>query len=170
MSGLPLQEGLSAPARVVKAYLEAENVEGGLLEDVKSIIPTIKSDQTLDTPGVWIHEHPTFVEDGKSINLSHTQFMVTIFEFVCVEYDDDPEQAAYKAKNLATRVGASIINNFNEVKSQPDDPDHMFQLVRFSQLIPDGRIEIPGKNDSVPVAAIIFEFVYPISWMHCTKL
>lgn len=170
MVGLPLQEGLSAPARVVKAYLDAENVEGGLLEDVKTIIPSIKTDTPFDEPGVWIHEHPTLIEEGKGVNLSNTQWFVTPFEFACVVYDSDPEQASYKAKNLATRVGASIMKNFNKLKIDPDHPDRMFQIVRFNTFIPDGEVQVSGKNESTPACAIIFDFVYPISWMECTRL
>lgn len=167
---LTIEEGLSAPARIVKAYLTTEQVEDGLLEDVETIISSIKSDTPVDPPTVWIHEHPTMVEEEGSINLSQTQFLMTPFEFICVEYDEDPEVAASKAKNLATRVGASILKHFNRVKTLPDDPDRMFKSVRFNTFIPDGEVSIEGKSESVPACGLILDFVYPIQWMYCTKL
>lgn len=172
MTGQPLIEGLAAPARVVLAYLEAERVEGGFLEDVETLIPTIKHEGSKDPPAVWIHEHPTVVDTGQSPNLSHTQYMNTPFEFVCVEYDPDIVVAAEMSRNLATRVGASILKNFNLVKSQPLDPNRIFQTIRFNQFVPDGEasVDIQGKSDKIPASAIIFEFIYPIQWMLCNRI
>jgi hypothetical protein len=171
MTALPLQEGLAAPARIVENYLQVEREgEDALLDDVQQIIPTIKTDIPLDPPMVWIQEHPTISEPGKDANLSKTQYMMTPFEFICIELDDDPIVASSKARNLATRVGASIFKNFNRVKSDPDDPDRMFQFVRFGTFLPDGTVEIEEKRDGIPATSIIFEFVYPIQWVYCKRL
>ncbi len=120
---------------------------------------------------MWIHEHPTIPEQGQTPNLSQTMDLLTPFEFICIEYDPDVEIAAYKAKNLATRVGASLLKNFNRVKSLPEDPDRMFRVIRFNQFIPDGEATvIKGKSDKVPACGILFDFVYPIQWLYCTKI
>lgn len=167
---LPLQEGLAAPARIVKAYLLTEKAEGGLLSDVDTILPTVKSDKPVGIRTVWIHEHPTVVDTGHSPNLSHSMDLMTPFEFICFEYNDDPEQAAALAKNLASRVGASILKNFNKVKMLQEDPDKLFRTIRFNTMIPDGEVVIEGKSDKIPACGIIFEFVYPIAWMYCNKI
>ncbi|MCE7699536.1 MAG: hypothetical protein K8E24_012265 [Methanobacterium paludis] len=114
-------------------------------------------------------EHPTVPYDASKGNLSSKNMMKTSFEFVCVEYDPNPEVAAQKAKNLATRVGASILKNFNKVKSLPDDPNRIFQFVHFNELIPDGEVTVAGKSETVPVSSLILDFIYPINWLNCTK-
>lgn len=170
---LTMEAGLLAPNKAVLAYLEAEQEEEGLLEDVKTIKTTTKSDTPTDLPAVWVHEHPTIAEDGRkgSTNLSHTQFLMTPFEFICIEYDDMVDCAADKAKNLATRVGASILNNYNIVKDDSDTsiPPRLFTMVRFNTLIPDGEVTIAAKKDIIPAASIIFDFVYPIRWLQCKR-
>lgn len=162
-------KGLDTVSRTVPNYIKNEVKPGGLLEDVKNIIIGHKSEVGADTPLVWIIEHPTVPQPGKKGNLSQVNFLQTSFEFVCIEYDKETEKAAEKAKNLATRVGASILSNFNTLKEKPDDPDRIFQFVNFNELIPDGLVSVEGKNESVPVAAIIFDFIYPIRWMDCKK-
>jgi hypothetical protein len=162
-------KGLDAVSRTVPNYVKYEVKTGGILEDVKDVIIGPKSEVGADTPCVWIVEHPTIPEPGKKGNLSHVNSLQTSFEFVCIEYDKEPEKATEKAKNLATRVGASILKHFNILKENPDDPDRIFQFVRFNELIPDGEVPVEGSNESVPVAAIIFDFIYPISWLECIK-
>lgn len=160
-------KGLDAVSRTVPHYVTTEVKEGGILEDVKNIIVGYKSDVGVDTPIVWIIEHPTIPLPGKKANLSHVNYLQTSFEFVCVEYDKDPRVASEKAKNLATRVGASILKHFNTLKENPEDPDRIFQFVNFNELLPDGEVKVEGSNESVPVAAIIFDFIYPIRWLEC---
>lgn len=162
-------KGLDTVSRTVPNYIKYEVKPGGILEDVKHIIIGPKSDVGVDTPLVWIVEHPTIPQPGSKANLSRTNYLQTSFEFVCVEYDKDPEIATEKAKNLATRVGASIITHFNTLKENPNDPDRIFQFVNFNELIPDGEVNVEGNNESVPVASIIFDFIYPISWLECKK-
>lgn len=164
---LGIESGLEISTRTVQNYIHAENKEGGLLSDVVTILTGHKSKTVLDPPGIWIIEHPTVPEDLKKSNLSHTNFLKSSFEFDCVAYDPEPDIAAEKAKNLATRVGASILKNFNVLKHRPSDPNRVFQSVRFNTLFPDGKVDIVGKSDSIPAAAIIFDFVYPISWLKC---
>jgi hypothetical protein len=170
MTALPLTEGLAAPPRIIENYLTVEKTEDGILTDLQQIISTHQTDIVLKPSTVWIREHPTVVETGKDYNLSNTQYLMTPYEFICIEKGKTPSERDSKARNLATRVGASIIKNFNRVKSDPDDPDRMFQNVRFNTFIPDGAVEIEGKAEDVPAAALILEFVYPIQWMYCKRL
>lgn len=166
---LGIVQGLEAVTRTVNNYISAENTPHGVLSDVKTILTGQKSRSPADPPAVWIVEHPTITADGHKGNLSHTNYLQTPFEFVCVHYDPDEDVASLLAKNLATRVGAAILKNFNRLKSKPGDPDRIFQSVQFNTLIPDGSVEIVGKSDSVPAAAIIFDFKHPISWLKCME-
>jgi hypothetical protein len=163
-------KGLERSARAVKAYLEAEIVEDGLLEDLETLLTSHKSETPADPPCIWIVEYPTVPYDPTQTNLSHTLYLKSPFEFVCVEYDNDPEIAAEKAKNLATRAGASILKNFNLLKSQPDDPNRIFQTIHFNTLNPDGEVQIEGKAERIPAASLILDFIHPIQWMHCNRI
>jgi hypothetical protein len=166
-----LIEGLDTVSRTVPNYVKYEVKPGGILEDVKNVIVGPKSDAGVDTPAIWIVKHPTvpWAEDKSRGKLSNINYLQTSFEFVCIEYDQDPEIASQKAENLATRVGASILVHFNTLKHNPEDPDRIFQFVNFNELIPDGRVNVDGSSESVPVAAIIFDFIYPINWLQCKK-
>lgn len=170
MTGLPLQEGMAAPPRAVLSYITTENVEGGLLEEVETILPANMSDVVPDPPSIWIVEGITTTDEGKSPNLSQTNFMKTPFEFICVAYDSDGiEETMAAARNLATRAGASILKNFNRVKALPEDPDRVFTAIRFSAFNPAGVLQIEGKSESVAAASIVFDFIYPIQWLYCTR-
>ena len=137
MTGLPLQEGLAAPARAVASYITTENKTGGLLEEVETIISANASEQVPDPPGIWIVEGITVLDDNNSPNLSQTNYLKTPFEFICVAFDSDGiEETMAAAKNLATRAGASILKNFNRVRALPDDPDRVFQTIRFNAFNP----------------------------------
>jgi hypothetical protein len=167
---MSLEEGLAAPLRVIKAYLNAEMVEEGLLEDVETLNIGFESDTPIEFPSVWIGEEPTVVDEAGNPNLSQTMFLRTPFTFACAVYENDPEQAEYQAKNLATRVGASILKHFNQLKSQPTDPDRIFQTIRFNAVNPNGEVQIEGKRDRIPCVAIVFDFVYPVRWLYCNRV
>ena len=162
-------EGFEAPARTIHNYIQSENNDEGLLSDVETILTGHKSKTPADPPAIWIVEHPAISADKKKANLSNVNILQSTFEFVCVEYDPDVDIAASKAKNLATRVGATILKHFNHLKDKPGDPDRIFQSVHFNTLIPDGEVQISGKTESVPAAAILFDFKYPISWLKCKQ-
>jgi hypothetical protein len=171
MTGLPIEEGLAAPARAVTSYVTTENIEGGLLPEVETIISANVSESFPDPPGVWIVEGITVTDDNNSPNLSQTNYLKTPFEFICVAYDSDGiEETVAAAKNLATRVGASVLKNFNRVKALPTDPDRVFSAIRFNAFNPAGEVQIEGKAEAVAAASILFDFVYPIQWMHCRRI
>ena len=90
--------------QTVKAYLEheiregglledVETLEGGLLEDVETLIPSVNSDVPVDPPAIWIVQHPTTRWVNDKANLSNKITLSVPFEFVCVEYSDDLEEA-----------------------------------------------------------------------------
>jgi hypothetical protein len=171
MNKLTLEEGLSAPARAVTSYITTENKTDGLLEEVEIIVSSNASETPPEPPGIWIVEGITVPDDTKSPNLSQTNYLKTPFEFICTGYDSDGiEETFAAAKNLATRVGASIMKNFNRVKALPEDPDRIFSTVRFVAFNPAGEVEIEGMSDHVGAASILFDFVYPIQWMYCKRI
>lgn len=171
MTGLQIEEGLAAPARAVTSYITTENTPDGLLKDVDTIISANASDQLPDPPGIWIVEGITVNDDNNSPNLSQTNYLKTPFEFICVAYDSDGiEETMAAAKNLATRVGASVLKNFNRVKALPADPDRIFRTIRFNAFNPAGEVQIESMAEAVAAASIVFDFIYPIQWMYCKRI
>ena len=158
---------LDIVTRNVKNYVTSENVPGGILEDVNTIIKSTKSDITIDEPCVWIVQHPTVMKDEKAINLSGLQSLETSFEFICVEYDDDLETAENKGINLATRVGKCMLKNFNMIKDKETDPTHIFDNVSMTALYPVGEVSVEGKATRIPATSIVMKFTYQVNWKKC---
>ena len=165
---LNIVKGMDTVSRNVKKYIAIETATGGLLEDVETVINSVNSDIPVDPPCVWIVEHPTIPYDNN--NLSNTQRVVTTFEFVCVEHDDDLEIAQIKGENLATRVGACILKNLNNVRDDEDDPIRVFDKVVFKALYPVGEVSVVGKQEKIPATSIIFEFIHTFDWLKCKKI
>lgn len=153
--------------RNIKYYLEHENQENGLLEDVETIIKSYNSDDAIDTPCVWINKQETVPYETN--NLSNTQRLKTTYEFVCIEYDEDLEMAQDKSENLAARVLASILRNFNKIREQETDPLRIFLKINLLR-IDIGSIPIEGKLDGIPASSVTLDFVYSIDWLKCRKL
>ena len=153
--------------RNIKHYLEHENQENGLLEDVETIIKSYKSDEPIDTPCIWINKQETVPYDKN--NLSNTQSLQTTYEFVCIDYDEDLETAQGKSENLAARVLASILRNFNKIREDENDPLRIFLKVSLKNLTV-GSIPIRGKLDGIPASSVTLDFVYSIDWLKCRKL
>lgn len=152
-------------------YLEVEMQENGLLNDVKTYIKHFLSEETKEPPIIWVWEHPTIPQTGKTHNLSNTQYVTTTFEFVCCVYDSDLSKAQILSDNLATRVGASVLKNFNKVKIPEDNSDRLFTNIEFKAIYPVGEgVNIAGKNKGVPATRIIFDFNYVFDWLKCMKI
>lgn len=164
---LNIIKGMDTVSRNVKNYIKVETESGRLLDDVETVIYSVQSDIPVDPPCVWIVEHPTIPYENN--NLSHIQRVSTTFEFVCVEYDDDLEQAQIKGENLATRVGASILKNFNKITDNPNDPLRLFDKVLFKALYPVGEVTVTDKQEKIPATSIIFEFIHSIDWLKCMR-
>jgi len=153
--------------RNIKYYLDHENQENGLLEDVETIIRSYTNDEPIDTPCVWINKLETVPYETN--NLSHTQRLKTSYEFVCIEYDEDLETAQDKSENLAARVLASILRNFNRIHDKEDDPLRIFLKINLKNMTV-GSIPIRGKLDSVPASSVTLDFIYSIDWLKCRKI
>lgn len=166
---LNIVKGLDAVSQAVKSYIYTENKPGGLLEDVETIIPVTQNEKYIDPPAVWIVQHPTILAPDTHANLSHVMTLQTTFEFVCVEYDEDLEQASIKGQNLATRVGASILRNFNKEKHNPPDTGRLFRNIKFNTFYPVGEMQIKGKSERVPATGIVFDFIHDIDWLKCIQ-
>ena len=163
---------VNAPSLVpqtVKAYLEKEMKSGGLLEDVETLIPSVNSDVPVDPPAVWIVQHPTVRWNRDKANLSNKITLSVPFEFVCVEYSDDLEEAELLGINLATRVGSSLMKNFNKVKVDREMPNRFFQKIEFETLYPVGEVTVVGKSERIPATSIIFNFIYVVDWLKCNR-
>ena len=165
-----LKNIVSLVPQVIKFYLESEITEDGLLSDVETLIPNTYSEVPVDAPAVWIVQHPTTLWDkGKNNNLSHIVYLQTPFEFVCVDYSDDLEEAAIMGLDLAARVGASIQKNFNKIKIDESLPGRFFLKLELQSIYPVGEVQIEGKSNRIPATSIIFNFVYIIDWLKCRK-
>lgn len=155
--------------KTVKAYLEKEMKAGGLLEDVETLIPSVNSDVPVDPPAIWIVQHPTTQWANDKTNLSHKITLSVPFEFVCVEYSDDLEEAEYLGISLASRVGSSLMKNFNKVKVDNSVPNRFFHKLEFQTLYPVGEVSVVGKSERIPATSIVFNFIYVIDWLKCNR-
>ncbi len=161
-----LLTGLAAVTQIIKDCLTVENVPEGILEDVISIIKVANNEEGVDEPAVWIHQHPTIPETGKT-RLSRTMDLVTTFEFVCIEYDPDPETAELKSQNLASRVVLAILKNFQHV--QKEYGERVIKNIRFNMFYPVGEVPVAGKREKVPVTSVSIEVIHEIDWLNCCK-
>lgn len=155
--------------QTVKAYLEHEIREGGLLEDVETLIPSVNSDVPVDPPAIWIVQHPITRWVNDKANLSNKITLSVPFEFVCVEYSDDLEEAEILGISLASRVGSSLMKNFNKVKVDDSMPNRFFHKLEFETLYPVGEVTVVGKSERIPATSIIFNFVYVVDWLKCNR-
>ena len=161
-----LIHGLERITTIMKTCITNENVENGLLEDVNTIIPVYHNEMGVDEPCVWIVQHPTTAQ-GK-VNIQQTLTLVSPFEFVCVEYDPDPEVAECKGQNLATRVALSVLKNYQTVQSQLGDA-RTIRHIDFNTYYPVGEVSIAGKSDKVPATGIVLDVVHDVNWVNCCK-
>lgn len=162
-----INKSLSMVSQKVKEYLEAEHTEGGLLEDVKTIIQVSQDDAPIDEPSVWIVQHSTILDSNKK-NLGHKADLITPFEFVCLVYHPDLEESFRIGQDLATRVGSSILKNFMR-NNKTADGERVFTKVDFQEFSPVGAVDIDGKSEKVSATSIIFNFKHEIDWLNCCK-
>ena len=160
-----LLTGLEAVTKIIKECITIENVPDGILEDVQSIIKVANNEEGVDEPAVWIVQHPTLPE--KNANISKIMTLVTTFEFVCIEYDPDPETAELKSQNLAARVVLSILRNFQQVQMEYDV--RVIKNIRFNMFYPVGEVAVAGKREKVPVTSVSIEVLHDINWLNCCK-
>lgn len=159
-------KGLESITETIKECITIENSSGGLLEDVESIVKVYNNEEGVDEPCVWIVQHPTLAED--KVDLSQNLILRSPFEFVCIEYDEDPEEAERKSQNLATRCAISVLKNYKTVQSSLGYP-RTIRKIEFNTYRPVGEISVVGKSDKVPVSGIILDVVHVVNWMNCCR-
>ena len=164
-----LVNAVSMVPRTVKAYIEEEMKDGGLLSDVETLIPSLNNDVPVDPPAVWIVQHPTTQWANDKRNLSSKMALSVPFEFVCVEYSDDLEEAEMLGIDLASRVGSSLMKNLNKVKVDNSMPDRFFHKLEFQTLYPVGEVNVVGKSERIPATSVVFNFVYFVDWLKCNR-
>lgn len=158
--------GLESVTKTIKGCLLAENIQSGLLEDVEDIITVYNNEDGIEEPGVWMVQHPTTARDR--VDLRQQLTLVSPFEFVCVEYDQDPEVAEEKGQNLATRVALSVLKNYQSVQNSLGYT-RSISKIEFNTYRPVGEISVKGKAERVPVTGIILDVVHVVNWMNCCR-
>ena len=164
-----LANSVSIVPKTIKSYIEEEMKDGGLLSDVETLIPSLNNDVPVDPPAVWIVQHPTTQWANDKRNLSSKMALSVPFEFVCVEYSDDLEEAEMLGIDLASRVGSSLMKNLNKVKVDNSMPDRFFHKLEFQTLYPVGEVNVVGKSERIPATSIVFSFVYFVDWLKCNR-
>ena len=164
-----LANSVSIVPKTIKSYIEEEMKDGGLLSDVETLIPSLNNDVPVDPPAVWIVQHPTTQWANDKRNLSSKMALSVPFEFVCVEYSDDLEEAEMLGIDLASRVGSSLMKNLNKVKVDDSMPDRFFHKLEFQTLYPVGEVNVVGKSERIPATSVVFNFVYFVDWLKCNR-
>lgn len=139
---------------------EKESPEG-LLNHVKTIIPTYNNEYGIEEPAIWIVEHP--ITRKSNDNLSQELTLISTMEFVCVEWDKDPKIAEKKARKLASTVALSIKRNYRRIQYEKFN-DRLIVNVLFNTLHPVGEIDVEGKTKKTPVAGIVLDFEFDVDW------
>ena len=157
-------EGPAKVTQLIKDCITLEMVDGGILEDVNSFIPSYRFDEDIEEPCIGLFEQETTpVIDG---TLSHKIEVQTIFEFICIVYDDeDIEQSEIKGKELAGRVAASIAKNFRRKDSQGNTVPVKKPVLEG--LNPVGTVEVQDKGEEAVATSISIRINYYIDWLSC---
>ena len=159
--------GLAAVTKIMKDCIHAENVPDGILEDVNSIITVANNEEGVDEPCIWIVQHPTVPAKNAKSSISRTMELSTTFEFVCIEYDPDPETAELKSQDLAARVVLAIMRNFQQI--QVSYGERVIKNLEFNMFYPVGEVAVQGKREKVPVTSVSLNVLHRIDWLNCCK-
>ena len=157
-------DGPAKVTQLIKDCITLEMVQDGILEDVNTFIPSYRFDEEIEEPCIGLFEQETTpIEDG---TLSHKIEMQTIFEFICIYYDDeDIEQSEIKGKELAGKVAASIAKNFRRVDSQGNTvPVKKPVLEGF---YPAGTVEVQDKGEEAVATSVRIRINYYVDWLSC---
>lgn len=159
--------GLEAVTRIMHECIKTE-VEDGILSDVESIITVANNESGVDEPCIWINQHPTIAAPGSKTSLSRDITLQTTFEFVCIEYDPDPEKAEQKGQNLASRCVLAVMRNFQNIQKEEYD-ERVIHNIEFNMFYPVGEVSIAGKRDKVPATSVSLNILHSINWLNCCK-
>lgn len=146
---------------IVQDCIEHERQENGLLENVNDVITIYNNEYGVDTPGIWIIQHP--VTAASDDNLSQELTLKSTIEFVCIEYDPDPKTAEKLARNLAENVAITIKKNYRRLQYEKFE-DRIIHNVKFNSLLPVGEINVENKRDKIPVTGLILDFLFDVDW------
>lgn len=146
---------------IILDCLEYERQENGLLEHVNNIITVYNNEYGVDTPGIWIVQHPVTADIDD--NLSQELTLKSTVEFVCIEYDSDPETAEKLARNLAEKVAIAIKKNYRRLQYEKFE-DRIIHNVKFNSLLPVGEINVENKREKIPVTGLILDFLFDVDW------
>ena len=158
-------EGQAKVTQLIKNCITAEMEKDGILEDVKTFVPSYRFDEDIEEPAVGLFEHETIpVVSG---TLSHKIELQTPYEFVCIYYDDeDIEKAEIKAKELAGRVAASIAKNF---KRKIDGETIPILKPTIEAIYPIGTVDVQDKGEEAIATSVRILINYYVDWMICYK-
>lgn len=158
-------KGPAAVTQMIKDCIRKEICTDGLLEEVETFAPAYRYEEERDEPLIWLYEHETTVADGKTGVLSKKQLLQTPYEFYCVVYaEDDIEQSEIYAKDLATRVAASIIKN---AKRKDTNDTWIFNRILFDSLYPSGTVLVDDTSERAVCVSIKLVVEYYIDWTIC---
>lgn len=159
-------EGPAKVTQLMKDCITSEMVEGGLLQEVNTFVPSYKFDEEIEEPAIGLFEQETTpVIDG---TLSHKIELQTPFEFICIVYDDeDIEQSEMKGKELAGRVAASIARNFRRVDSEGNRVPILKPTIEA--IYPVGTVEVQDKGEEAVATSVRIRINYYVDWLVCMK-
>lgn len=146
---------------IVQDCIAYERQENGLLENVNDVITLYNNEYGVDAPGIWIVQHP--VTPDSEDNLSQELTLKFTIEFVCIEYDPEPETAERLARNLAGKVAIAIKKNYRRLQYEKFN-DRIIHNVKFNSLLPVGEINVENKRDKIPVTGLILDFLFDVDW------
>lgn len=154
-------EGLSTVSQIMKKCITDEMVEGGLLEEVESFVPSYRMDEPMEEPCIWLFEHETtVVEEG---TLSKVIELQTPFEFVCTVYDENShEESELKGKELAGKVAAAIGKNFNRINL---DGHQLSSKPVLETIYPVGTVDVDEKDDYAVATSVRINIRYHVNWV-----
>lgn len=152
---------------IILTCLERENVDGGLLEDVETIVNSYYNESSLDEPIIWVSEHPLNV--NRQADISQTVELAVPFEFDCGVYMEDLDDSFNASQNLANRVILSILNNWQSVQAEKLPNQRLIKNITLDNYSPVGYVNVEHKSDKVMVTGVILNVNIVINWKMCLR-
>ena len=147
--------GMEKLYKVIVGCLEAENTDGGLLEDVETIINSYYNESHLEEPIVWVTQHPATA--NRQADLSQTMELSV------------PLDSNLESQNLANRVILSIMNNWQTVQARELPNQRLIRNITLQTYSPVGYVNVTNKSDKVAVTGVILNVNIIINWKMCYK-
>lgn len=151
---------------IIHGCIEKERLQDGLLSNVNEVISVYNNEYGVETPGIWIVQHPVTPTDES--NLGKILKIKSTIEFVCIEYDPSPLIAEKLARELAGNILLSIKRNYLHIQKDKFN-ERVITKVNLHSLNPVDEMEVQNKRETVPVTSIILEFESDVNWGPCCK-